>query len=253
MVGTRHATEYGKDLCLQFVRQLQELLPDTLIVSGLAYGIDIHAHRASLQQGLETIGVLAHGLDRIYPAAHRGTAAEMLRKGGLLAEFMSGTNPDRQNFIKRNRIIAGMSDCHNCRRIGGKRRFSHHCRHCRKLSPRLFCISGTHYRPVFGRLQPADTYQPGFPHSECRGTGRGHELEGTTVRPQAIQRQLFPELSEEEEKIIECLKMYPDGMQINTLVVQCNIPVNRMASLLFDMEMKGMVRTLAGGMYRLLQ
>ena len=75
----------------------------------------------------------------------------------------------------------------------------------------------------------------------------------TTVRPQAIQRQLFPELSEEEEKIIECLKMYPDGMQINTLVVQCNIPVNRMASLLFDMEMKGMVRTLAGGMYRLLQ
>lgn len=253
MVGTRHATEYGKDLCLQFVRQLQELLPDTLIVSGLAYGIDIHAHRASLQQGLETIGVLAHGLDRIYPAAHRGTAAEMLRQGGLLTEFMSGTNPDRQNFIKRNRIIAGMSDATivvESAEKGG--------------SLITADIAESYHRDCFafpGRI--TDPYSAGC--NLLIRTNRASLIQSaeelveamnwkeTTVRPQAIQRQLFPELSEEEEKIIECLKMYPDGMQINTLVVQCNIPVNRMASLLFDMEMKGMVRTLAGGMYRLLQ
>lgn len=102
-------------------------------------------------------------------------------------------------------------------------------------------------------MQPADTYQPGLLIQSAEELVEAMNWKETTVRPQAIQRQLFPELSEEEEKIIECLKMYPDGMQINTLVVQCNIPVNRMASLLFDMEMKGMVRTLAGGMYRLLQ
>lgn len=81
-----------------------------MIVSGLAYGIDIHAHRAALQNHFKTIGVLAHGLDRIYPAEHRKTAVSMLEQGGLLTEFTSGTNPDRQNFVKRNRIVAGMSD-----------------------------------------------------------------------------------------------------------------------------------------------
>ena len=110
MVGTRNATDYGKDLCLRFIRDLKESLPDAIIVSGLAYGIDIHAHRAALQCGLDTIGVLAHGLDRIYPFVHRNTASEMTSHGGLLTEFMSGTNPDRQNFVKRNRIVAGISD-----------------------------------------------------------------------------------------------------------------------------------------------
>lgn len=95
---------------MRFINELHEILPDVLIVSGLAYGIDINAHRAALQFGMDTVGVLAHGLDRIYPAVHRRTAAEMLTHGGLITEYPSGTNPDRQNFIKRNRIIAGMSD-----------------------------------------------------------------------------------------------------------------------------------------------
>lgn len=110
IVGTRNATDYGKSLCQRFMQELSTLLPDTLIVSGLAYGIDIHAHREALSRGFDTVGVLAHGLDRIYPAVHRRTATEMLTQGGLLTEFMSGTNPDRQNFVKRNRIVAGLSD-----------------------------------------------------------------------------------------------------------------------------------------------
>lgn len=110
IVGTRHATPYGQDICTRFLADLSALCPDTLIVSGLAYGIDIHAHRAALQNHFKTIGVLAHGLDRIYPAEHRKTAVSMLEQGGLLTEFTSGTNPDRQNFVKRNRIVAGMSD-----------------------------------------------------------------------------------------------------------------------------------------------
>ena len=110
MVGTRHATEYGKGICQKFINELHEIMPDVLIVSGLAYGIDINAHRAALQYGMNTVGVLAHGLDRIYPAVHRNTAADILSHGGLLTEYPSGTNPDRQNFLKRNRIIAGICD-----------------------------------------------------------------------------------------------------------------------------------------------
>ncbi|NGM62906.1 DNA-protecting protein DprA [Sphingobacterium sp. SGG-5] len=108
IVGSRNATSYGRRICEEFVRDLKAC--GVQIVSGLAYGIDIQAHRQALKHDISTIGVLGHGLDRIYPAAHRDTALKMLEKGGLLTEFPSGTNPDRQNFPMRNRIIAGMAD-----------------------------------------------------------------------------------------------------------------------------------------------
>ncbi len=87
------------------------MIPDLLVVSGLAYGIDICAHRNALYNRLPTVAVLAHGLDRIYPSCHRNTAVEMLESGGLLTDFPSGTEPDRPNFLRRNRIVAGISDC----------------------------------------------------------------------------------------------------------------------------------------------
>ena len=111
IVGTRKATERGRDLCTAFVRDLAAALPDVLIVSGLAYGIDVASHRASLSSHASTVGVLAHGLDRIYPSAHRSVAAQMTAQGGgLVTEYMSQSEPERQNFVQRNRIIAGMSD-----------------------------------------------------------------------------------------------------------------------------------------------
>lgn len=110
VVGTRHATRYGQEMTAALLDDLAALYPDTLIVSGLAYGIDIAAHRQALAGGLPTVGVLAHGLDRIYPPAHRQTAIAMLEQGGLLTDFPSGTNPDRPNFLKRNRIIAGLTE-----------------------------------------------------------------------------------------------------------------------------------------------
>ena len=103
MVGTRNATEYGKQFCVDFLRDLSSHYPDVLVVSGLAYGIDIHAHRAALANNLSTVAVLAHGLDRIYPYVHRKTAIDMLDNGGLLTEFLTETNPDRHNFVSRNR------------------------------------------------------------------------------------------------------------------------------------------------------
>jgi len=108
VVGTRSATAYGKLICDELVKGLAEY--GVLVVSGLAYGIDAAVHKACVKNGLPTIGILAHGLDRMYPYAHRKLATEMLEKGGLLTEFPSKSNPDRENFPKRNRIIAGLAD-----------------------------------------------------------------------------------------------------------------------------------------------
>ena len=110
IVGTRQCTTYGQDMVRRLIDDLRTMCPDVLIVSGLAYGIDICAHRQALADGFETVGVLAHGLDQIYPHHHRATAAEMVKKGGLLTEYMSQTQALPNNFRQRNRIVAGMSD-----------------------------------------------------------------------------------------------------------------------------------------------
>ena len=253
MVGTRHATHYGADICQSFVRDLKDLCPDILIVSGLAYGIDIHAHRAALQNGFSTIGVLAHGLDRIYPAAHRKTAIDMMDNGGLLTEFMSGTNPDRQNFVKRNRIVAGMSDAtivvesaiKGGALITAELAESYH-RDCFAFPGRTTDIYSAGCNELI-RSNRASLLLSAEDFVNAMGW-----CQSDHKAPHAIQRELFPELTEEEKKVAQALQRNPDGMQINILVVETNIPINRMSALLFEMEMKGVVRALAGGVYRLL-
>ena len=217
----------------------------------MAYGIDIHAHRAALQYGFPTIGVLAHGLDRIYPAAHRKTAITMMDNGGLLTEFMSETNPDRQNFVKRNRIVAGMSDATivvESAIKGGA-----------LITAEL---SESYHRDCFafpGRT--TDMYSVGC--NELIKNNRASlilsaqdfvEAMGWSPKetPKVVQRELFPDLSNEEKKIVETLQHATDGIQINTLVVETNIPIQNISALLFDLEMKGIVRTLAGGIYKLI-
>ncbi|MEO8087024.1 MAG: DNA-processing protein DprA, partial [Bacteroidota bacterium] len=108
IVGTRNSTAYGKEITEQLVADLVKY--EAVIVSGLAYGIDIIAHKACVKNNLPTIGVMAHGLDRIYPGEHKPTAEKMVKHGGVLTEFISKTNPDRENFPSRNRIVAGMVD-----------------------------------------------------------------------------------------------------------------------------------------------
>ncbi|MEG1838422.1 MAG: DNA-processing protein DprA [Bacteroidaceae bacterium] len=252
MVGTRNATEYGKQLCEQFICELKTLCPDIVIVSGLAYGIDIHAHRGALNNQLDTVGVLAHGLDRIYPSTHRSTAVEMLAHGGLLTEYLSGTNPDRQNFVRRNRIVAGMSDAtivvESAAKGGGLITAD---------------IAQSYHRDCFafpGRVN--DEYSIG-----CNNLIRDNKAAlirsaedfvkamcwDTDNKPATtpVQRQLFPDLTDEEQNIVTILQKEGDK-QINSLVVETNIPINRMTAALFTLEMKGVVKTLAGGMYQLL-
>lgn len=255
IVGTRRCTEYGKDMIRRFVSDLKMLCPKVLIVSGLAYGVDINAHRAALQNGYETVGVLAHGLDQIYPPRHRETAVQMISQGGLLTEFFTQTNADKVNFVRRNRIVAGMSDAcilvESAERGGGL------------ITARL---SRDYNRDVFafpGRV--GDKYSEGCNNlissngaallssaqSFIDAMGWVTDVQKNEARQQGIERQLFPSLSPDETLVVDTLRQQND-MQINMLAVKTNLPIARLTALLFEMELKGIVKVLAGGVYHLL-
>lgn len=254
MVGTRNATDYGKQLCATFLRDLKMLCPDVLVVSGLAYGIDVNAHRAALANGLPTIGVLAHGLDRIYPSVHRKTAVDMLQNGGLLTEFLTGTTPDKHNFISRNRIVAGMCDATIVVESAAK-----------GGSLITADIAGSYHRDCFafpGRTMDAasigcnqlirDNKAALLLSAEDFVKAMCWDSVADSPKAENIQRSLFPELSEEEQQVVSILDGQGD-QQINALVVTADIPVHKMNAILFELEMKGVVRVLAGGMYQLLR
>ena len=252
IVGTRHASEYGKELCANFVADLAKFVPGTLVVSGLAYGIDVCAHRAALNAGLPTVGVLAHGLDRIYPSVHRSTAKSMLGQGGLLSEFMSGTEPFKQFFVQRNRIVAGMSDATVVVESASK-----------GGSLITASLANGYSRDCFafpGRVN--DQYSQGCNELVSRNKAalitsaydfvEAMNWEVATKKKSAeeLQTELFPELSPEENAVITALRADSDGLQVNQLVVKLNIPISRLLPLLFEMEMKGYVKAVAGGCYR---
>lgn len=251
IVGTRHATDYGRTLIDNLLKELASTLPELLVVSGLAYGIDIHAHRTALKEKLPTVAVLAHGLDRVYPGAHRETAVNMLEAGGLLTDYPSLTNPDKANFIKRNRIIAGLSDATivvQSAEKGG--------------SLITADIAFSYGREVFtypGRVN--DPYSAG-----CNALIRNNKagliscakdlIEAMNwdipklKKQQPLQAQiLFPENSLHQQ-IVTRLREAGD-VQINQLAIALNIPVFQLSSLLFEMEMDGIVKPMPGGVYRL--
>ncbi len=252
IVGTRHASEYGKSVCENFVTDLAKFAPGTLIISGLAYGIDICAHRAALNAGLPTVGVLAHGLDRIYPTAHRSTAKSMLDNGGLLTEFMSGTNPFPSNFIQRNRIVAGMADATVVVESASK-----------GGSLITASLAQSYARDCFafpGRVN--DQYSQGCNELVSRNRAAlitsaydfveamNWEVATNKKETENLQTELFPEMSPEESAVMKALRDNSDGLQVNQMVVQLNIPINKLLPLLFEMEMKGYVKAVAGGCYR---
>ena len=222
------------------------------MVSGLAYGIDIHSHRAALDNGLDTVGVLAHGLDQIYPRLHRDTAIQMTSQGGLLTEFMSRTNADKVNFVRRNRIVAGMADAPSWWNRPKGRRIDYG-RHRHELPPRCVRLSRPRERPLLTRCNrlirdsKAALLQNAQDFVEAMGwQSRSSEKQ----KADGIQGELFPDLCEEEQRIVDCLRQ-SECLQINALAVATNLPVHKLSAFLFNLEMKGVVRLLSGGMYRL--
>ena len=255
IVGTRHATPYGQDLIHRFVSELRGLCPQVLIVSGLAYGVDICAHREALANGYPTVGVLAHGLDQIYPYRHRDTAAQMLNHGGLLTEFMSQTNADKPNFVRRNRIVAGMADAVILVESAAKGGGLITAEIAQSYARSVFAFPGNVGQPYSegcnnlirdngaGLISSAQDF--------VKAMGWWEETHRQQAFADGIERNLFPDLTTEEQQVVSLLKESND-LQLNIITVKTGIPIGRLTALLFQLEMKGMVKPLAGGMYHLL-
>lgn len=255
IVGTRHCTPYGMDIIRHFCADLRQLCPQVLIVSGLAYGVDVNAHRQALQHGFPTVGVLAHGLDDLYPRQHRQIADEMVENGGLLTEFLTCTNADKMNFVRRNRIVAGISDATILVESGPKGGGLITCGIAQSYGRDVFAFPGqvgAEYSKGCNNLI-RDNGAALISNAEdfVQAMGWETERQRSEVRQNGIERQLFPDLSEEEQRIVHVLSQQND-LQINILTIKTGIPVSRLSALLFSLEMKGVVKTFAGGMYHLL-
>jgi DNA processing protein len=249
VVGTRNATNYGKEICEELIRNFSEKSYRILVVSGLAYGIDVHAHKACLKYNVPTVGVFAHGLDTIYPSLHAPVAAKMLENGGLVSDFISETKIDRANFLRRNRIIAGLADATvivESAQKGGALVTAD--------------IANSYNRDVFafpGRS--TDLYSQGcnkiIKLNEAVLVENQADIEkamnwdikvATTC---AYQTSLFLEFTTEEQKLVDLLK---EGDRfIDEITVETQLPMSKVSSLLLTLEFKGAIASLPGKMYRL--
>jgi len=249
VVGTRSATIRGKEMCDKIIGGLAAGHPELIIVSGLAYGIDVAAHKAALSNNLSTIGVLGHGLKTLYPAIHKSTAGQILKKGGLLTDFMSDTLPERNNFLKRNRIIAGLSDAVIVVESGIK-------------GGALITadIAASYNRDVFavpGR--PDDQWSAGCNNLiktnkaaliECSDDIEYFLAWKPEKSVQAVQRSLFSELDDTEKRIFELLSK-ENELNIDAISRSLDFPVHKLSSILLQMEFKGLVKFYPGNLYRI--
>jgi DNA processing protein len=248
IVGTRKATDYGKEITKKFVDALTS--EDVLVVSGLAYGIDTASHRAAVDANIATVGVLAHGLDMLYPALNKPLAEKMLKNGGLLTEFRSNTIPDRENFPKRNRIIAGMADAVivvEAARKGGALITAE--------------IANTYNKDVFaipGRL--TDIYSEGCNHliktNKAVLIESAEDLiflmswENPNNAMKNRQQKLFIEFTD-DEKIIYDLIFEKTNLAIDEIIGLCNMPASKVASALLSMEFNNIIKCIPGKIYKL--
>jgi DNA processing protein len=248
VVGTRNATDYGKSSCHKIITDLAQ--DKVIIVSGLAYGIDSCAHRAALENNLETIGILGHGLDRIYPYQNRILAEKMMKNGGLLTEFMSDTQPDRENFPKRNRIIAGICDAILVVEAADK-------------GGALITaeIGNSYNRDVFavpGRIN--DPYSEGTNRLIRKNMAAlvqsaadirylmGWEEQGKKL--DGFQKKIFLEMTIDEKVLVDYLNNNgPSG--IDDICIQCRLSMSTTSAALLNLEFEGIVKSMPGKIYSL--
>ncbi|WP_278034399.1 DNA-processing protein DprA [Flavobacterium nitratireducens] len=245
IVGTRQITSYGTEFCKKLIEDLIPL--DPVIVSGFAYGVDIVAHQLAIENNLQTIGVLAHGLNQIYPKNHKKYMAKIEQNGGFMTEFWSSSNPDKENFVKRNRIVAGISEAtiviESAERGG---------------SLITANMANDYNRDVFavpGRV--TDKYSTGC--NNLIKTQKANVLTSAAdlvymlnwdikEEPKAVQKQLFVSLDNDEQKIYDyLLKTGKELMDI--IALECEFPIYRVSSILLNMELKGVIRPLPGKLF----
>ena len=248
VVGTRNATSRGREQCERIIGSLAGHHPDLIIISGLAYGIDITAHKAALSENLQTIAVLGHGFKTIYPSIHRATAENILKTGGLLTDFMSDTLPERNNFLKRNRIIAGISDATLVVESGIKGGALITADIANSYNRDVFAIPG----------RPEDQWSAGC--NSLIKTNKGAMVESADDieyfldwKPErskpAVQKTLFSELDETEQKIYELI-MKEGELTIDQICRSLDFPISKLSSQLLQMEFKGLIRCYPGNVYR---
>lgn len=255
IVGTRRCTHYGQDLIKHLIMELQRLCPDVLIVSGLAYGVDINAHRMALDYHFETVGVLAHGLDYLYPHAHKETALQMLSQGGLLTEYCTNTKADKMNFVRRNRIVAGMCDAcilvESALKGGGLITAGI----AKDYSREVFAFPGAVGAPYSEGCNALIAQNGAALITSAKDLVENMNWDNIALlnkaKEKGIERELFPTLNANEQQVVEALKKH-NNLQINMLLAQTNLSVGELSAVLFELEMKGIVRAMAGGSYHLL-
>ena len=246
IVGTRAPTDYGRNNVTSFIKALVGL--DVVVISGLAYGIDTLVHRECVKQGLSTIGVLGHGLDQLYPSSNRNLSTEMLENGGLLSEFMHKTKPDRQNFPKRNRIVAGMVDAVVVIESGEKGGSLITAEIANSYNKDVFAFPG----------RTTDLSSMG-----CNHLIRTHRANLITTgsdfiefmdwsphlkKKKAIQTALFLTLDGKEKEIYN-LGLEGEPVGIDDLIIQSGQKASEVAATLFSLEMSGLVSARPGKLY----
>ncbi len=247
IVGTRKATEYGKEMTQKIVRDLTKHNP--LIVSGLAYGINIFAHRASLENGIDTIGVMANGLDKIYPAVHKNTAFEMSEQGGLLTEECFGTTPDAPRFPQRNRVIAGLSDVLivvEATEKGGALITAHIAN---SYNCEVFAVAGNVNSGSSAGCNRLIRNKKAHIYTSVEDIEYvlKWNLEGKDL---SIAKKINIQLTMEEQIIINKLEEAGGTMAIDNLSIKTQLPLGDLAGQLLMMEMKGIIKALPGKQFK---
>jgi len=247
IVGARKASQYGKEQCMELVEKLADY--DVLVISGMAYGIDSFAHKASVENGMPTVGVLGHGLDQIYPNANRNLAVKMLDNGGLLSEYPSGTRPDRQNFPQRNRIIAGLADVTvvvEAAIRGGALITAE--------------IANNYNRDVCAFPGNVDSeYSAGCnllikshrAHliTQAKDLGYLMNWQPSEQKAQSLQMQ-FDNLLNDTEKNIYHLILEKEQVSIDEIAHLSGMLQSKLAIILLELEIKGLIITMPGKIYR---
>jgi DNA processing protein len=245
-------SERGKDWCRRLVLDLAAQVPDLTIVSGLAYGIDVVAHKAAIEAGIPTIIVPAHGLDRIYPAVHRNVAVQALDKGGIVTEYTCGTEPERFNFVARNRIIAGLADAVvvvESKKKGGS-----------LITADMAVDYGRDVFALPGRVDDEcnagcnDLIKRNKAHLIEHAEDLIKNMQWEKQTPQAVQTQmleLLHNLTETQQKLYDLLREAEQGLHINQLVLETQIGYNIVSAELVMMELQDVVKSMPGGMWRI--